>query len=105
MTTTPEPNELSEIVKGAALLLGCHLLAGLLIFALGYVIGSIVGGYSIFAVWLVGAMGFLFWQLLYVIPLILWLRRRGKTGMIKGVIIVAVLTALLNGACFLAFQR
>ncbi|MEQ9235604.1 MAG: hypothetical protein RIG66_16145 [Coleofasciculus sp. E2-BRE-01] len=41
-------------------------------------------------------MGFLFWQLLYVIPLIIWLKHRRKMGMMKGVIIGAVLTALLN---------
>lgn len=47
-------------------------------------------------------MGFLFWQLLYVIPLTIWLKRRGKVGMMKGVITGAVLTALVNGACYLS---
>ncbi len=46
-------------------------------------------------------MGFLFWQLLYVIPLTIWLKRWGKVGMMKGVIMGAVLTALVNGACYL----
>jgi hypothetical protein len=51
-----------------------------------------------------GIIGFLFWQLLYVIPLIIWCRRRRKFGMMKGVIIGAVITALVNGACFVAFS-
>jgi hypothetical protein len=52
---------------------------------------------------LYGAMGFLFLQLFYVIPLTIWLSRRGKNGMMKGVMIGAVLTALFNGTCFLVF--
>ncbi len=50
-------------------------------------------------------MGFLFWQLLYVLPLTIWLKRRGKIGMMKGGSIGAVITALLNGACYLAIAR
>jgi Na+/proline symporter len=60
------------------------------------------GGYAIFAIWIYGFMGFFLVQLLYVIPLILWLKRRGRIGMMQGVIGMAVVTALLNGACFLA---
>ncbi len=101
MRRDPEPNEISEMVKGVVLLLPFHLLAGLIIFALGYIIGTIVGNYSVFVVWFVGAIGFLFWQLLYVIPLTIRLRRRGQIGMMKGVILGAVLTALVNGVCFL----
>jgi hypothetical protein len=56
-------------------------------------------------VWIIGAIGFFFWQLLYVIPLIIWLKRRRKMGMMKGVIIGAVLTALLNGSCYLLWFR
>lgn len=105
MTGNTEPNEPFEIIKGLLLLLGCHLLAGLLIFGLGFIIGSIFGGYSIIGVWIVGAAGFLFWQLLYVLPLTIWLKRRGKIGLMKGVIIGAVITALVNGACYLAIAR
>jgi len=104
MTRNTEPNELVEIMKGLSLLLGCHLLAGMSIFVLGFMIGPIVGigGKStIPLVWIIGAMGFLFWQLLYVIPLILLLQHRGKIGMMKGVIIGIALTALVSGACYL----
>lgn len=102
MHNNTEPNEILEMVKGFGLLMVFHSLASALIFILGYIIGSILGGYSVFTVWIVGIAGFLFWQLIYVIPLSMRLKRRGKTGMMKGVIIGAVITALLNGACFLA---
>jgi hypothetical protein len=46
-------------------------------------------------------MSFFLWQLLYVIPLILWLKRQGKIGMMQGVLGMAVVTALLNGGCSL----
>jgi hypothetical protein len=56
-------------------------------------------------VWIYAAYGFFLIQLLYVIPITLWLRRRQRIGMMKGVIIGAVITALLNGGCFLLFSR
>lgn len=98
-----EPNEILEIIKGLVLLFSLHAIAGAFIFGLGYVVGMIWGNYTFAGVWIIGAMGFLFWQLLYVLPLTIRFRRRGKIGMMKGVIIGAVITALLNGACFLTF--
>lgn len=95
------PNETLEIVKGMLLLLGCHAIAGALIFLLGLLLAVIgIGDYAFAIPWVIGAAGFLFWQLLYVIPLTIVLRRRGHIAMSKGVIIAAVLTALVNGACF-----
>jgi hypothetical protein len=40
-------------------------------------------------------------QLVYVIPVSLWLKQQGRFGLMKGVIIGAVITALLNGGCWL----
>lgn len=40
-------------------------------------------------------------QLLYVIPLIIWSIVKRRWEFMKGVIIAAVLTALLNGSCWL----
>ncbi len=93
------PREGSEISNGMLLLLGCHALAMVLIFFIGMVTESHFGNYSSLGPIVVGLVGFLFWQLLYVIPLIIILRRRGRTAMAKGVVIMAVLTALLNGLC------
>jgi hypothetical protein len=97
-------NELLETLKGFLLLLLFHLCAGVIIFLLGW-LSSPIGNYTILFVWIIGAIGFFFWQLLYVIPLIIWLKRRRKMGMMKGVIIGAVLTALLNGSCYLLWFR
>lgn len=105
--TDPTPqNEGLEILKGMLLLLGCHALAGTFIFALGFAVALVAsgagGGYAFIYPWVIGAAGFLFWQLLYVIPLVITLRRRGRIAMSKGVMIAAVLTALVNGACFVS---
>lgn len=105
MPRNSRSSELVEILKGFFLLMVCHHLASAFILALGFVIGLFIGNYSFALVWLVGSMGFLFWQLLYVIPLVLRFRRRGAIGMMKGVILGAVLTALVNGICFLVFVR
>lgn len=103
MTRNTEPNGLNNLLKGVLLLIGCHALACLLIFVVGFVIGSIIGGYSVLVIWFGGALGLCLWQLLYVIPLTIWLKRRGKIDMMNGVIIGAVLTALVSGACYVGF--
>ncbi|NEQ49977.1 MAG: hypothetical protein F6K11_07580 [Leptolyngbya sp. SIO3F4] len=102
MTNNSNPNELVQIFSGFMLLMALHTAVGFFVFLIGLVIGSIVQNYSFLAFWVVIAMGFLFWQLLYVIPLVLRFRRRRQFGMMKGVIIGATLTALVNGACFVA---
>lgn len=50
---------------------------------------------------IVAAIGII--QLIYVIPIIIWSRRRERFALMKGVIIGAVITALVNGACYLPF--
>lgn len=102
MNDNSNPNERMQIFSGFMLLMALHCAVGLFIFLLGFVVGSIIKSYAFLVIWVVGAMGFLFWQLLYVIPLVLRFRRRRKFGMMKGVIIGATLTALVNGACFVA---
>lgn len=103
MTENPKLNELLEILKGILVLSLCHMVLSAIIFALGFIVGSVLANYTFIVIWVIGAAGFLFWQLLYVIPLVIWLKRKGHTGMLKGVIIGGVITALLNGACSLAF--
>ena len=44
-------------------------------------------------------------QLIYVIPLCVRLRRRGRFDTMKGVVIGAVITMLLTGSCFLFVVR
>ena len=98
MSRGTKPNEIQAIAKGFTLVMACHGLAVLMILILGSIVESSIS----LGIWVLGAMGFLFWQLLYVIPLTIWLKRRGKVGMMKGVITGAVLTALVNGACYLS---
>ncbi len=102
MANHPEQNEITQIFGGFMLLMAIHSVAGVLIFGLGLIVGMFLGNYSFAMVWIVGAMGFLFWQLLYVIPLVLRFKRRRQFGSMKGVIIGATITALVNGACFVA---
>jgi hypothetical protein len=40
-------------------------------------------------------------QFVYLIPVMLVYQRRGRFEMIKGIAIAAILTILVNGACFL----
>lgn len=103
MSRETQPDSLREVINGIALLILCHMVAGVLIYALGMAVGMKADIYTVLAIWVYGAAGFFLWQLIYVLPLIFWLRRRGRTGMIKGLIIGAVLTALVNGVCYLSF--
>jgi len=99
-------NEIISIVYGILLLLGMHFLAAIVIFVVGLLVFYLTySPYIYFEIWIGGAAGFFLLQLLYVIPLILWLRRRQYLGMMKGVIIGAVITALLNGSCFLLYKH
>ncbi len=43
-------------------------------------------------------------QFIYVLPIVFVLMRRRRWGFMKGVIIGAVITALVNGGCFLMFS-
>lgn len=96
-------NEILQILLGILLLFGLHLIAGAIIFGLGWLYGQIFGynNYYFLGIWIIGAWGFFIWQMLYVIPLCIWLRRQQRVAMMKGVIIGALITGLLNGTCFL----
>ena len=59
---------------------------------------STLGGIAFFGIFGIGLA-----QLLYILPLIIWLRRKGRNDTMKGVIIGAVITLLLNGSCFVLF--
>ncbi|MEM6449229.1 MAG: hypothetical protein AAF703_02840 [Cyanobacteria bacterium P01_D01_bin.105] len=42
-------------------------------------------------------------QVVYALPLGLWFRRRRRFAVMKGIVIGAVITFLLSGACFVIF--
>ncbi|NEO88899.1 MAG: hypothetical protein F6K56_00890 [Moorea sp. SIO3G5] len=58
-------------------------------------------GYQLNTFGAFGLMGIGISQLIYVIPLIIRLKQQQRFEVMKGVIIGAVLTALLNGGCWL----
>jgi hypothetical protein len=103
--TQQHDGEVGEIIIGMLILFGINILVALLIFLLGLGIGQYFGSYSFLNVWLIGLQGLFLWQLLYVIPLVIRYRRQQKFARMKGVIIAAVVTALLNGACYLWLLR
>jgi Na+/proline symporter len=94
-------NQRLDVLAGMMLLALCHAFATGLCFAL-YALGTQLSSSpdTMFFVWYAWfAIGLT--QLIYVIPLCLWLKRRRRFDMLKGVIIGAVITVLLNGSCFL----
>lgn len=100
-----QQNEFWKVTQGILLLFLIHALAASVISSLSYLLQIIYGGYTALGVLIIGFGGFSLCQLLYVIPVCIWLKRKRKNLMMKGVIIGAVITALVNGGCFLMFFR
>lgn len=98
-------NEIGSIFLGILLLVGMHgavfLLAGLILVIISLVPTPISSNYLWIPLVLYPTAGIGLFQVLYVVPVCLLLKRRGRFGLMKGVIIGAVLTALLNGGCWL----
>jgi len=86
------------------MLLGLHIVAAILILTIAYIIGNSrdKSGYNLsLSIIIYGIYGFFLWQLIYVIPLCLWLRNKGRIYAMKGVIIGAIITFLVYIGCFL----
>src|SRR4028118_2409162 len=95
-------NEIRGIVSGIFLLMGLHLAALILASILGPILISIGGiAYYIASFLCVVFVGIGIAQLIYVVPAIIVLRRRREFARLKGLIIGAIITALLNGGCWL----
>lgn len=98
-------NEFRDIISGIFIVFGMHIAA--------IIIGSIIGTiatyvklYNLNILLLYALVGLGLSQLLYVVPVAIRLKRRQQWGLMKGVIIGAVITALLNGGCWLlVFQN
>ena len=112
-------NEFRDIVRGIALLLAIHIHGIVIGVVLGYILGFVLryilvsiipvfsGAVDSFLNTAINVSFFAFFRIgitqwLYVIPLLIWLQRRERWGLFKGVLIGALLTMLLNGGCFLA---
>lgn len=93
-------NEIKGIVSGIFLLMGLHLAAIILVIIIGSIsIGGI--GFYIASFLNLVFLGIGIAQLIYVVPAIIVLRRRREFAVIKGLIIGAIITALVNGGCWL----
>ena len=98
-------NEFWGITHGILSLVVMHLLAIIVIVLLAHIIEATYVNYSGLGVLFFGLAGLFLWQLLYVIPICIVLKRNRNPFMMKGVIIGAVITGLINGGCFLMYSR
>ncbi len=89
-----------EVLQGILLLFGFHILVWGLVWLVSYLFTFLLGISSLALVSSVLFVGIGLSQLFYVLPLCLWLQRRGRAELAKGVVIGAVITFLLNGSCF-----
>lgn len=94
-------NEIDAIFLGVLLVFGMHISAISIFFLLGNLLLSAINIDSTFLGIVLFGIGIS--QLIYVIPVIFWARSKQKWGLMKGVIIGAVITALLNGGCWIIF--
>jgi len=77
------------------------LITNAAIFGIGVYLALQNYGSSFFVIPALSSAGISITQLIYIIPVIIWLNRRRQFALKKGVIIGAVITALLNGGCYL----
>ena len=92
-------NELGKIFLGIFLLTGIHIFVLTILGVIASATTSTVNYFVVIYIYALGGIGIT--QLIYVIPLVFWLRRERKWGLMKGIILGAVITALLNGGCWL----
>ena len=79
-----------SVWAGIGLTLGLHIVFGMIFMG----ILNLINPNWVLAVFYPGLT-----QLLYIVPLCLIFKKRGQVGMVKGLIIGAAITFLLNAAC------
>ncbi|AOY79365.1 hypothetical protein BJP36_04970 [Moorena producens JHB] len=96
-------NPTRELLSGIFILFGIHIIAITIVIVVLWFINLIIPsvGYQLNTFAALSLMGIGISQLIYVIPLIIRLKQQQRWEVMKGVIIGAVLTALLNGGCWL----
>lgn len=102
-------NEFSKVISGFLLVLGMHVVFVVTVFLLLYLFNVLAATFDpssrLVGIMLSAGIYSIFWigltQLLYVIPTLFFLKRRQRFGIFKGVVIGAVVTALLSGGCWL----
>lgn len=88
--------EFKNIIAGILLLFGIHFSVFFLLGTLAYIVSTlsrtyILGQLIVYSFFYIGLF-----QLLYLIPTIIWLKRKQYRGIVKGTIIGAVITVVLN---------
>jgi nitrate reductase NapE component len=98
-------NPTVAIISGMALLLAFHMIFAMILIVI-FVISSAAfaqayGG----IVWIFPIFGIGLAQLLYVVPACIYFHRQGHSMLVQGMLIGAVITALLNGGCYLLLTQ
>ncbi len=86
--------ELNQIILGIIMLLIMHSAVLVILVILAYIIrlfNTLLAANIILPIFYIGLL-----QLLYVIPAVIWLRQKQQWGRMKGVLVGAGITALLN---------
>ncbi|KOP24993.1 hypothetical protein AMR41_16320 [Hapalosiphon sp. MRB220] len=99
-------NEFSNVISGIFIVLGMHIIATVILGVIAYIELIIAAQYNIRffqTIFVVYFFGIGITQLVYIIPMLLRLKIQGKFALMKGVIIGAIFTALLNGGCWIWF--
>lgn len=86
-----------EIFLGLVILVSGHVLALMALVLVMGAVGVIWGGYSALIPLIIAGYGWTFLQLIYVLPLIFLYRRKKRPYVARGILIGAVITALLHG--------
>lgn len=86
-----------KVILGVFMTFGLHVVVWLLLVIVVSYLTYIPALSSLSFVWTLGIVSLGLSQLFYIIPLVLYLARRRKFSWMRGVIIGATMTALLNG--------
>jgi hypothetical protein len=93
-----------QVALGFGLGMIFHLIL-LLVIPLEGLLGAVrIGSDSVAVAAIIAALNPGATQFLYNSPLVIYLKRRGRAGMARGVLIAMGLTILLNGLCWVAIE-
>ncbi|PSB04272.1 hypothetical protein [Merismopedia glauca] len=96
-------NEPLDIFNGIVIAFGFNIIAAGTLFFLAASIGQISAILAQMCLFAIAGIGI--FQVLYIIPYAMKLKRDGQIAMMKGLIIGAVIVALLNSACWLSLTN
>jgi hypothetical protein len=101
MSNRPRNDSILIFYLGFLLLLAVNGVVALLLWLAGPSLAAMTGQ-SVATLWAMASLTIFLWQWLYVLPLMLWLRKRNQSMMANGVLFGALINILLNGAgaCF-----